>query len=86
MTAPDSVDPAGPLSEALAEASPDLMRQLRRIMISALLSADADALIGAEWGTTSPDRITHRTGYRHRNHDTRVNAIDVAIPTLRAGI
>ncbi len=44
MTAPHIVDPAGLLGEALAEASPDLMRQLLQTMINALLSADADAV------------------------------------------
>ncbi|MGV9768113.1 IS256 family transposase, partial [Microbacterium sp. NPDC003461] len=44
MTAPHIVDRAGLLGEALAEASPDLMRQLLQTMINALLSADADAV------------------------------------------
>jgi putative transposase len=43
MTAPHIVDPAGLLGEALAEASPDLMRSLLQSIINALLSADADA-------------------------------------------
>jgi len=85
MTAPHIVDPAGLLGEALAEASPDLMRQLLQTMINALLSADADAVCGAEWGKPSPDRTTHRNGYRHRELDTRVGTIDVAIPKLRKG-
>ena len=85
MTAPHIVDPGTVLAEALAEASPDLMRQLLQRMINALLSADADAVVGAEWGRPSPDRITHRNGYRHRDLDTRVGTIDVAIPKLRQG-
>lgn len=35
MTAPHIVDPARLLSEALAEASPDLMRSLLQTMINA---------------------------------------------------
>ena len=85
MTAPHIVDPAGLLGEALAEASPDLMRDLLQTMINALLSADADAVVGAEWGTRSPDRTTRRNGYRHRDLDTRVGTLDVAIPKLRTG-
>ena len=38
MTAPTIVDPAGLLSEALTDASPDLMRSLLQTMINALLS------------------------------------------------
>lgn len=41
-------DPSGLLGEALAEASPDLMRSLRQSIINALLSTDADAVVGAE--------------------------------------
>ena len=54
MTAPHIVDPAGLLGEALAEASPDLMRSLLQSIINALLSADADAVVGAEYGRPSP--------------------------------
>ena len=85
MTAPHIVDPAGVLSEALGDASPDLMRSLLQTMINALLSADADAVVGAEWGQRSPDRTTQRNGYRHRDLDTRVGTIDVAVPKLRQG-
>ena len=48
MTAPHIVDPAGLPAEALTDASPDLMRSLLQTMINALLSADADAVVGAE--------------------------------------
>ena len=85
MTAPHIVDPARLLSEALAEASPDLMRSLLQTMINALLSADADAVVGAEYGRPSPGRTAQRNGYRHRDLDTRVGTIEVAIPKLRKG-
>ncbi|MCD2100518.1 MAG: IS256 family transposase [Rhodococcus sp.] len=85
MTAPYIVDPAGLLGEALAEASPDLMRTLLQTIINALLSADADAVVGAEWGQRSSERTTRRNGYRHRSLDTRVGTVDVAIPKLRTG-
>jgi putative transposase len=85
MTAPHIVDPAGLLGEALAEASPDLMRSLLQTIINALLSADADAVVGAEWGRPSPSRTTQRNGYRHRDLDTRVGTVDVAVPKLRKG-
>jgi len=85
MTAPHIVDPAGLLGEALAEASPDLMRSLLQSIINALLSADADAVVGAEWGRPTPGRSTQRNGYRHRDLDTRVGTIDIAIPKLRKG-
>jgi len=85
MTAPRIVDPAGLLGEALSDASPDLMRHLLGTVINSLLSADADAVCGAEWGQPSPDRTHQRNGYRHRDLDTRVGTIDVAVPKLRDG-
>jgi putative transposase len=85
MTAPHIVDPAGLLGEALAEASPDLMRSLLQSIINALLSADADAVVGAEYGRPSVSRAAQRNGYRHRPLDTRVGTIDAAIPKLRKG-
>jgi len=85
MIVPHIVDPAGLLSEAPADASPDLMRSLLQTMINALLSADADAVVGAEWGQRSSDRVAQRNGYRHRDLDIRVGTIDVAIPKLRQG-
>ena len=85
MTAPHIVDPAGLLGEALLEASPDLMRSLLQSIINALLSADADAVVGAEYGRPSQGRVAQRNGYRHRDLDTRVGTIDVAVPKLRKG-
>jgi transposase-like protein len=85
MTAPRIVAAADLLGEALAEASPDLMRHLLQTVINALLSADADAVVGAEWGRPTPGRLAQRNGYRHRDLDTRVGTVDVAIPKLRTG-
>jgi len=85
MTAPHIVDPHGLLSEALTEASPDLMRSMLQRIINELLSADADAVAGAEYGRPSPERVAQRNGYRHRDLDTRVGTIDVAVPKLRSG-
>lgn len=85
MTAPTSIDPARFLHEQLAQASPDLMRDLLSTFIDALLSAEADAVCGAGWGQVSDDRVNRRNGYRHRDLDTRVGTIDVAVPKLRSG-
>ena len=49
---------------------------LQRI-INDLLSADADAVAGAEYGRPGADRAAQRNGYRHRDLDTRVGTIDV---------
>jgi len=85
VTAPHMIDPARMLGQALSDASPDLMRTLLSTVINALLSVDADAVCGAEYGQVSPERVNSRNGYRHRELDTRVGTIDVAIPKLRTG-
>jgi len=85
MTAPHMIDPGRLLGQALSDASPDLMRHLLGTVVNALLSAEADAVCGAEYGMPSPDRVNSRNGYRHRELDTRVGTVDVAIPKLRTG-
>ena len=85
MTARSSIDHARLLEEQLAQASPDLLRELLQTFINTLLSAEADAVCGAEYGTVSPERVNRRNGYRHRDFDTRAGSIDVAVPKLRQG-
>jgi transposase-like protein len=85
MTAEPSIDPEQFLHEQLAQASPDLMRQMLETFINALLSGQADSVCGAEYGTRDPDRTNRRNGYRHRDLDTRVGTLDVAVPKLREG-
>jgi transposase-like protein len=85
MTATLSIDPDVFLDEQLAQASPDLMRELLSTFVNALLSAQADSVCGAEYGTRSSDRVNSRNGYRHRDLATRAGTIDVAIPKLREG-
>ena len=85
MTAVPSIDPARFLTEQLAQASPDLMRDLLTTFVNALLSAQADAVCGAGYGERTPERVNSRNGYRHRDLDTRVGTLDVAVPKLRQG-
>ncbi len=85
MTAGPSIDPARFLNEELAQASPDLMRDLLTTFVNALLSAQAEAVCGAGYGERSHERVNSRNGYRHRDLDTRVGTLDVAVPKLRTG-
>ncbi|MBF5002572.1 IS256 family transposase, partial [Nocardia sp. BSTN01] len=64
---------------------PDLLREMMSTFIQALMSNEADAVCGAGYGERSDDRVNSRNGYRHRDFDTRVGTIDVAIPKLRSG-
>jgi putative transposase len=49
--APHDIDPARFLEEHLAQASPDLLREMLGALHQPLLSADADQVCGASYGT-----------------------------------
>src|SRR5215208_4085992 len=85
MAAMPSIDPARFLEDQLESASPDLLRSMLSTFIDALMSAEADAMCGADYGTSSTERVNTRNGYRHRDFDTRAGTLDVAIPKLRSG-
>ncbi|MFR9753909.1 IS256 family transposase [Nocardia sp. 004] len=85
MTSVQPIDPSKMLSEQLAVASPDLLRDMMSTFIQALMSAEADAVCGAGYGERSDERVNSRNGYRHRDFDTRLGTIDVAVPKLRSG-
>ncbi len=53
--------------------------------INTLMSAEADAVCGAEYGQRSSDRTNVRNGYRGREFDTCAGTLEVAIPKLRSG-
>ena len=56
MNVNPSIDPARLIEEQLSQASPDLLRDLLTLFINTLMSAEADAVCGAAYGTQSPDR------------------------------
>jgi hypothetical protein len=70
MTVTGSIDPARLLEEQLAQASPDLLRELLQAFVNTLMSAEADAVCGAAYGQSSPERVNRRNGYRAREFDT----------------
>jgi transposase-like protein len=85
MTAPDSIDPTGWLDDQLASASPDLLRNMVKTFADAVMSAEADQVCNADYGTRSPERTNSRNGYRARDWDTRTGTVELAIPKLRQG-
>ncbi|TPG15894.1 IS256 family transposase [Pedococcus bigeumensis] len=85
MTVPPSIDPSRLLEEQLAQASPDLLRELLTTFVNTLMSAEADAVCGAAYGQVSPERTNRRNGYRAREFDTRTGTLDLAVPKLRTG-
>lgn len=59
------------LRKGLSEHGGDLIREMLSMMAQWLMSADVDALWGAEYGTRSSERTDRRNGYRSRRWDTR---------------
>jgi hypothetical protein len=84
MTAPDSLPLHALAEDNLAAASPDLLRAMVKTFADALMSAEADALCGAEYGQVSDERVNHRNGYRPREWDTRAGTVELAVP--KAGV
>lgn len=85
MTAPHSVDPAQLLEQHLADASPDLLREMIASFANAMMSAQADQVCGVGYGERSETRTNRRNGYRSREWDTRAGTATLAIPKPREG-
>jgi glyceraldehyde 3-phosphate dehydrogenase len=85
VTAVSSIDPARFLHEHLQSASPDLLPEMMTTFVNTLMSAEADAICGAPYATSSPERTNMRNGYRRREFDTRTGTLELAIPKLRSG-
>jgi putative transposase len=69
----------------LDEEGVDFVRESLRWMVEQLMEVEVAELIGAARGERTPDRATHRNGYRSRRWDTRAGEIELQIPKLRQG-
>jgi putative transposase len=72
-------------NKLLVDEYPDVLRESAAWMAAELMEAEVAAQIGAELGQRTPERVTHRNGYRPRDWDTRVGELELAIPRLRHG-
>jgi transposase-like protein len=73
------------LRKVLADDEPDVLRELMKVFLEALMGAEADSMCGAGYGERSEERVNSRNGYRPRDLDSRVGTIDLAVPKLRSG-
>ena len=73
------------LRKQLETADTDVLRGMVRSFAEVWMGAEADAVCGAPYGESSPERVNRRNGYRTRRWDTRVGSIELAIPKLRTG-
>jgi putative transposase len=63
----------------------DFLREGVRTLAQALMEVEVSTQIGAERGQRTPERVSHRNGYRPRDWDTRVGTVELEIPKLRQG-
>ena len=63
----------------------DLLREMIGFTAERLMALEVEGLAGAAHGERSPDRITHRNGYRDRVWETRAGTVELKIPKLRKG-
>ena len=69
----ESMDLLELLRKSGVDGDVDFLREALRVLMDAIMDAEVSARIGAEHGERSPDRLTHRNGYRSRAWDTRVS-------------
>ena len=77
----DSMD----ILELLRKRDVDFLREALRVLMDAIMDAEVSERIGAEHGERSPDRLTHRNGYRSRTWCPRCGTMELRIPELREG-
>jgi putative transposase len=63
----------------------DVLRETLAWFVGELMEAEVRQQIGAGLHEKSPERTTHRNGYRERAWQTRAGEVELAIPRLRTG-
>ena len=72
------------VAQAPEEDDPDLLREMVASFAEQLMSAEADALCGAGYGSAAPSGSTRATATA-TGTDTRAGTVDLAVPKLREG-
>ena len=85
MEVPNNMDALEWLRKHLDDDGSDLLREMVKVFAERLMAAEVEALCNASYGEITPERTNSRNGLRHRDFDTRVGTIDLAIPKLRSG-
>jgi putative transposase len=73
------------LDKVLAGKSLDLVKEAVLAVLREVMEVEVEKLTGAGLGERSPERTTHRNGYRERRFDTRAGSLLLPIPKLREG-
>ncbi len=73
------------LEQAAGSSEPDVVREALGWAIEELMEAEVTERLGAGPHERSPERTGQRNGHRPRLFDSRVGALELAIPKLRTG-
>ncbi|GAC1326935.1 MAG: IS256 family transposase [Thermoleophilaceae bacterium] len=85
MAESQSMTTADVVAKTLISEHADFLREAVELVARELMEAEITSEIGAGRGEVSPDRQTHRNGYRERRWETRVGEIDLLVPRKRSG-
>jgi transposase-like protein len=85
MAESQSMTTAEVVAKTLIDEHADFLRDAVAMVARELMEAEISGQIGAGRGEVSPERSTHRNGYRPRAWETRVGEIELAIPRKREG-
>src|SRR4051812_40374905 len=85
MAGPKRMTDATDVAKTLITEHGDLIRDAVELVVRELMEAEISDEIGAAHGEVSPERTTHRNGYRPRVWETRAGEIELLIPRKRQG-
>jgi len=85
MAESQSMTTAEVVAKTMIDEHADFLREAVAIVARELMEAEISTEIGATRGEVSAERLTHRNGYRPRGWETRVGAIELAVPRKRDG-
>ena len=85
MAESQSMTTAEVVAKTMIDEHADFLREAVQVVVRELMEAEISSEIGATRGEVSDERSTHRNGYRPRTWETRVGAIELAVPRKRDG-
>lgn len=65
-----------------ASGAEDPLRAMAEMITDFMMEAEVTAQVGAEAHERSPERTTHRNGFRERRWDTRVGTLALKVPNI----
>jgi len=85
MAERQSMTTAEVVAKTLMDEHHDFLKEAVAMVVAQLMEGEISGEIGASRGEVSPERVTHRNGYRPRAWETRVGEIDLLVPRKRSG-